>query len=553
LSTIVALTALAFCVLALMLSAAAGRSAVAQPNGISSVPLTTQSTPPFEINLELIANGFPQLTQVTHADDDSGRLFVVERAGRIRVIANGLVVTPFLDIQSIVESGSDWERGLLSVAFDPDYKTNGTFYVDYTSSITGHVGDIVVARYMVSDPLANVADVIVVTNVMTIYHPDFDHNGGQLQFGPQDDYLYISTGDGSSHPSPLDGIGNSQSLTTTLGKILRIDVHGLPTYTIPASNPFTLTMGTRPEIWAYGLRNPWRFSFDRSNGDLYLGDVGANCWEEIDYQPASSHGGENYGWRLVEGFHYFKLDDPSNCNQPMVPPQILITLTRPITNYNHSVGTAVIGGGVYRGQQYPWLIGLFLFGDLGTGQIWAGRQSAPGIWSTAFLLDSNLNLTSFGEDQAGEWYVTDLNGAVYKIISKRADLATSSKQVSNRVPRFGDTLTYSIVLRNPANLITNTIRVTDVIPIGLSYLTGSFTTAHGNVDESAAPILIWTGELSNTPLLTLTYAVTVSTADKEAITNTALIDPSVSPPFVRSVSIFVNGWRSYLPIIFKSF
>ncbi len=550
LSAIAALTALAICVVTLILGAAEDRSAVARfaPMGFSLAPASSQSTPPYEISLKLIANGLSQLAQITHADDESGRLFVVERTGAIYVITTGLMLTPFLDLQSIVESASNWERGLFSVAFDPDYKTNGTFYVDYTASITGHVGDIVVARYQVSDPDANVAHVLTVTNILTIVHPQVMHNGGQLQFGPNDNDLYVSVGDAG-----LPAM--AQSLTTTLGKILRIDVRGMPTYTIPNSNPFTQTIGARPEIWASGLRNPWRFSFDRSNGDMYIGDVGQDCFEEIDYQPASSHGGKNYGWPLMEGRHYF---DPINggCNQPLVASNVWITLTRPITNYYHgvddSIGSAVSGGYVYRGSQYPWLAGIYFFADFGSGRVWSEQLVSPGVWSSAHLLDTSINLTSFGDDQAGELYVAGFGGAVYKIVSTRADLAASSKQASNRAPRFGHVLTYSIVLRNSANLITNTICVTDVIPIGLSYLADSFAATHGSVEDSAAPILIWTGEMSNTPVLTLTYAVTVSTVDTQVVTNAAIIDPGFTAPFTRTAAIIVNGLRVYLPLILKN-
>jgi uncharacterized repeat protein (TIGR01451 family) len=541
----VGLSFAAFLVLTLILTPAENRSAAAQTIESNPNPALSLSTPPFTIGLELIANGLPQLTQVTHADDDSGRLFVVERAGRIRVITAGLVLTPFLDIHSLVESANFWERGLLSLAFDPDYKTNGTFYVDYTSSLPGHVGDIIVARYQVADPQANVATVLTVTPILTIVHPQTVHHGGQLQFGPNDDYLYVSVGE-------ADLLSPAQDLTSLLGKILRLNVRGVPTYTIPSSNPFIQTANARKEIWAYGLRNPWRFSFDRSNGDLYLGDVGHECWEEIDYQPASSHGGENYGWPLMEGRHYFKF--PINCNYPVVPDAQWLTLTRPITNYQHTGGSfAVMGGVVYRGAQCPWLTGMYLFNDFGTGRLWSEQRSSPNMWLSAHLLDSGLNLTSFGEDQDGEVYVADFNGAVYKIISTRTDLAPSIKFVSDPAPRFGARVTYTIGLRAQSDLITQTIVVTDEIPIGLSYLTGSFTATRGSVDETAAPILKWTGALTTPSMITLTYAVTISTVNTQTLINTAAIDAGPGLRLTRSAIIVANGWRAFLPILVKAF
>ncbi len=224
------------------------------------------------------------------------------------------------------------ERGLLSIAFDPAYKTNGTFYVYYTALN----GDVTIERYVVSNPASDVANVSSSKIILSEPHPATNHNGGQLQFGP-DNYLYAGLGDGGGAGDDHGTIGNGQDPTKLLGKILRLDVRGVPTYTIPASNPFAQTAGYRPEIWALGLRNPWRFSFDRETGDLYIGDVGQDCFEEIDYQPAASPGGENYGWRLMEGFHQFDPANMSNCNQPVITPA---GITRPIAEYQHPIGEA---------------------------------------------------------------------------------------------------------------------------------------------------------------------------------------------------------------------
>jgi uncharacterized repeat protein (TIGR01451 family) len=547
------LSILAMSCVSLFLSAAASRSAHARsaPIGLSAGPMGLQSTAAFTIALQFVDDGFDDPVQVTNAHDDINRLFVVEQAGHIRVIKNGsLLASDFLDIHSIVESGG--EQGLLSVAFDPNYKTNGTFYVNYTTAQGAHPGDTVIARYVISNPLSDVGQVVSVTNLITIYQPESNHNGGQLQFGPNDNYLYIGTGDGGGGGDNHGVIGNGQNLNTLLGKILRLNVRGVPTYTIPASNPFTQTANTKKEIWAYGLRNPWRFSFDRSNGDLYIGDVGQGCWEEINYQASSSHGGENYGWRLMEGFYYFD-HDTFDCGQPIVAPGALITLTRPITNYDHSLGSAVSGGYVYRGSQYAWLNGVYFYADFGSGRIWTVQQTSPGNWASGLILGTGHNISSFGEDQNGEVYVVSYYAGIYKIISSApSDYSSSLKTASNSAPHQGDVITYAIVLRNSGNLIANTVRVTDVIPIGLSYVNGSFTATRGTPDQSSAPTLKWSGVMSNVAIVTLTYAVTVSINTTQALINTATINPGIGSPFTRSATVVVNGWRVYLPLLLKN-
>ena len=360
----------------------------------------------------VVTTDLAQPVHLTHAGDGSGRLFIVERAGRIRILKNGtLLSSPYLDISSIVQAGSG-EQGLLSVAFDPDYASNGTFYVDYTG-LSG-IGDTVIARYVVGNPSADAAGPVTVTNLLTITQPQVNHNGGQLQFGPKDGYLYIGTGDGGGAGDQHGTIGNAQDLSKLLGKLLRINVEGVPTYTIPPTNPFTQTSGARHEVWAFGLRNPWRFSFDRVTGDLYIGDVGQDCFEEIDYQPASSHGGENYGWRLMEGFHQFDPNNMSNCSQPLISPP---GLTLPITDYIHPVGEAVVGGYAYRGNQFLLMHGVYFYGDEVTGKLWASWQATPGHWTSSLMASTSLAISSFGEDESGELYVVDLNGGVYKIVS----------------------------------------------------------------------------------------------------------------------------------------
>ena len=305
------------------------------------------------ISVQLVASGFNQPINVTNAHDGSGRLFVIERHGKIRIVQGGNVLpTPFLDITSLAESHGQ-EQGLLDVAFDPAYTTNGFFYIDYTAVATG--GGTVVARYHVSaDP--NAADPSSAKIVLQFPQPYANHNGGCLQFGP-DGYLYISTGDGGSKGDPQ---GNGQKLNLYLSKMLRIDVNvANPTpYKIPPSNPFVGNDNAKPETSAYGLRNPWQIHFDSATGDLYIADVGQDKWEEIDFQPSGDKGGENYGWSLMEAMHCYPSD-------PCTPTGVL-----PVAEYGHDVGCSITGIGVYRGTAIPGLNGVYLAGDYCTGRIW---------------------------------------------------------------------------------------------------------------------------------------------------------------------------------------
>jgi glucose/arabinose dehydrogenase len=351
-----------------------------------------------------IASGLQSPVYVTDAGDGSGRLFIVEQAGRIRVVKNGVLLpAPFLDIRSLVASGG--ERGLLSVAFHPQFKTNGVFVVDYTraSNTPADVGDTVIARYAVTSPLSDVADRNSGQALLIINQPQPNHNGGLVKFGP-DGHLYIGMGDGGGGGDVGSGHapeGNGQSLKTLLGKILRIDIGATGPYTVPADNP-NLGAGARREIWAYGLRNPWRFSFDRAAGDLYIADVGQNAWEEIDFQPASSTGGVNYGWPVWEGNHRYRSGVALGGD------------TRPIAEYGHVNGAcSVTGGYVYRSVKIPALSGFYIFGDYCNGHLWT-LVKFGGVWRLSSLRDTSYVISSFGEDSAGELYLVDLNGAVYR-------------------------------------------------------------------------------------------------------------------------------------------
>ena len=357
-----------------------------------------------QIALEIVASGFYKPVAISHANDS--RLFITQQNGLIRILdANGdILPTPFLDISGPVNDSGN-ERGLLGLAFHPDYANNGYFFVNYT----GSGGATKVSRFSVSAANPNVADPNSEQVLLTINQPFSNHNGGNVAFGP-DGYLYIGMGDGGSANDPQN---NGQTLTTLLGKMLRIDVDnqdpGLP-YAIPPGNPFADPGdGIRDEIWAVGMRNPWRFSFDRLTGDLWIGDVGQGEWEEIDFQPAGSPGGENYGWRCYEGDQSF---NTSGCGP-------IGNYTFPIFDYSHSQsgGCSVTGGVVYRGCRYPNLYGHYVFADYCNGQFWSIAPDGASGWDVFTLSSFNsLQYTAFGEDYQGELFVTGHSqGRIYRV------------------------------------------------------------------------------------------------------------------------------------------
>jgi len=318
-------------------------------------PAPTRADHP-SIALQLVLDGFREPVYVADAGDGSGRLFVVEKRGLIRIVRDGKrIKEPYLDLREIVSSGGG-EQGLLSVTFHPDYPTNGRFFVAYTDLN----GDLVIARYLVSGDDSDLAAPESVTVLLTIPIPYGEHNGGLLLFGP-DGNLYAGVGDGGREAEPQR---NAQNLESLLGKLLRIDVDlevdGKP-YAIPPDNPFASNPDARPEIWAYGLRNPWRFSFDRMTGDLYVGDIGMEMSEEINVQPAGGRGGENYGWNMMEGDLYHTPGEGGVC--------VADGLARPVYSYHHGAECAIIGGYVYHGAAIPPFDGRYLFGDLCSGRI----------------------------------------------------------------------------------------------------------------------------------------------------------------------------------------
>jgi glucose/arabinose dehydrogenase len=345
------------------------------------------------ISLAPVAQGLGRIVAVTHAGDGSGRLFVTLQTGQILILEAGAVLpTPFLDISALI-SGSG-EQGLLSVAFHPRYRENGFFYVNYTDL----AGDTVVARYSVSATNPDRADPASARVILTQDQPFTNHNGGQLQFG-LDGRLFIGLGDGGGANDPQ---GNGQNRGTLLGKLLRIDVDAGDPYAIPADNPFVSDPGTRPEIWALGLRNPWRFTFDRVTGDLFVADVGQSSREEVDFEPAGSPGGRNYGWVDMEG---------SICR---LPAGGCDGFTAPVLEYDHGQGCSITGGYRYRGLRFPSLAGFYLYGDYCSGRIWGARE-LEGSWTSWQLLDTDLPITTFGEDEEGTPYVAGNDGRLFRV------------------------------------------------------------------------------------------------------------------------------------------
>lgn len=372
----------------------------ASTRAASSTPGPTVGTTPPAVTVEKVAGGFSRPTFVTNAGDGSNRLFVLEKPGVIRIVKDGATLTtPFLDIKALVRSSGN-EQGLLGLAFHPKFEQNGRFWVAYTALNSANT----VAEYQVSPAGSDRADATSAQVLFAVPDQFSNHNGGMLAFGP-DGYLYISMGDGGSSGDPD---GNGQKLSSLLGKLLRIDVDGAKPYAIPASNPFANQAGAAKEVWAYGLRNPWRFSFDRATGDIWIGDVGQNKYEEIDFQPANSKGGENYGWNTMEGAHCYK--PASDCQQD--------GLVKPAFEYDHGDGCSVTGGYVYRGKAIPGLVGRYLFTDYCTPTFWATAREGSSF-TTIELGELPSGVSSFGEDEAGELYITvDGEGAVYRIVGK---------------------------------------------------------------------------------------------------------------------------------------
>ncbi len=354
-------------------------------------------TPSGTVSLESVATGLDNPVYVTNSG--SGKdLYVVEKTGKVKILENADSTpraTPFLDVSSKLAPGD--ERGLLSIAFHPQYATNGFVFVYYTATD----GALTISRFK-ANPATKLVDATSEKVLLRIDHPQGNHNGGQLQFGP-DGFLYIGTGDGGGGGDPD---GNGQNTLTLLGKMLRIDVNSGSPYSIPNDNPFKIAGGAQ-EIWAYGLRNPWRFGFDRSTGDLWIGDVGQDKFEEINFTPKGSSAPRNYGWKITEGKSCFAA---STCDQTR--------LEMPVHDYVHAdQNISVTGGYVYRGTASPKMAGKYIYADFGSGRIWSLVKSAGNFVNT-LEIDTADNISSFGEGVDGELYVVALGGKVSRLVVK---------------------------------------------------------------------------------------------------------------------------------------
>lgn len=349
------------------------------------------------VGLEVVVEGLDQPDGFAVANDGQNRLFILEQPGRVRIVADGaLVEQPFLDItERVGDEGS--EQGLLGIAFHPNYSENGRFFLNYTDTS----GNTVISEFTVTDD-PNVADPDSERLILYVEQPASNHNGGHLVFGP-DGYLWIGLGDGGAAG---DRFGNAQNPATLLGAMLRIDVDGVDPYGVPADNPFIADTEARNEIWALGLRNPWRYSFDRETGDLYIADVGQGDWEEIHFTPAGTPGGLNFGWPILEG---------SACYQSATCATDGLEL--PVAEYDHAGGNcAVTGGYVYRGSAYPTLWGTYFYADYCSGNFWGLRVGDDGAQLQLLFQRSGALFSSFGEDEHGELYIlSQATGALYRI------------------------------------------------------------------------------------------------------------------------------------------
>jgi glucose/arabinose dehydrogenase len=434
----------------------------ARPRTTLAAPL---AAPDNSIVLQLVLSGLSTPVFITHAGDNTGRLFVVELGGVIKIVKNGQVNgTPFLDIRSLVVAGG--EQGLLGLAFHPNYENNGRFFVFYTAKVPGsptpscpgNCGDNTLAEYHVDEDNPDIADPVPVRTLFALPDEFNNHNGGMLGFSPvdpNDAFLYVSTGDEGSGGDPHD---NAQNLNSLYGKILRLDVDNIPSgqpYGIPPSNPFVGQSSVRPEIWAYGFRNPWRWSFDRLTGDMFIGDVGQGSWEEIDRIPSllSGPNGRNFGWDDREGAHCF--EPSTNC----------LTAGRidPILEYSRASNgpscASITGGYRYRGSENPALQGIYFYADFCSGRIWKGIVSGA-FWGGIEALDTNHGISSFGEDQNGELYVVALGGSIFRVAQAAsppvADCRVRPKVTLQTTQTAAGTLRV-ILTANDSTTVTNNV------------------------------------------------------------------------------------------------
>lgn len=351
---------------------------------------------PWAAELVLLPQEFKSPVLLTHSNTNDGRLFLVEKTGHVYLLDNSFEQKSlYLDASSLITTRGN-EQGLLSIAFHPEFKLNGYLFIYYTANND----DNTLARLTV-DPLGGKQiDLDSIEVLFAEKDPASNHNGGMLAFG-RDGYLYLGMGDGGRGGDPWN---NAQNLQNRLGKLLRIDVNSAHGYSIPQDNPFLAVKNAKPEIWAYGLRNPWRHSFDSLTGDLWIADVGQEKWEEINFQLANSKGGENYGWKKMEGTHCYA--PKKECDNGK--------LSHPVAEYSHKEGCSITGGYVYRGENIPSMIGKYIYADFCSGTIWAIDQKSNFI--PQVMMQTSLNISSFGEDEYGEMYVLDYNGEIYKFV-----------------------------------------------------------------------------------------------------------------------------------------
>lgn len=407
---------------------------------------TWYHSPAQSLSSQLIKSGFTNPVDVTNCNDGSDRLFVVEQAGIIKIVYKNrqLPATVFLDMRSKVSSGG--EKGLLGLAFHPDYKNNGYFYVNYTTSNATRI-----ARYQVSSTDPNAADLASEKILKSIGQPYSNHNGGCLKFNPVDGYLYVGMGDGGSGGDPQCFAQNPLSY---LGKMLRLDVNQnmevSPYYGIPADNPYINNPAFYPEIWAIGLRNPWRFSFDRQNGDLWVGDVGQGDREEINHIVQGSGQAINFGWKVMEGNFCY---DNTNCGTNQTPCNDA-AFTSPFFDYGRSSSTggfSVTGGFVYRGCDFENLKGKYIFADYGTGNAWVNTSLHTTLKTTV------TNISAFGEDEAGELYCVSLSSdALYRI----TDSSVLLKKTLTGNINASEYAVDSLLVQAPVTFVGDTLRLT---------------------------------------------------------------------------------------------
>ncbi|NKQ37347.1 MAG: DUF11 domain-containing protein [Chloroflexi bacterium] len=523
-------------VLAIMAQAG---TAVLQPQ-----PLTAAPNNILDLSLEPVATGLALPTNIVPSNiPGDGRLFIVQQSGAIRIVTGtgSVLSTPFLDITDRTHLFG--ENGLLGLAFHPDYANNGFFYVYYTDEISHNNR---LSRFQVSANDPNLADPNSEQILMTIIEPDEGHNGGDIKFGP-DGYLYVPVGDGGLYDQS-NPPSTPQDLSSPLGKILRIDVTGgspyapdcgSALYTIPADNPFADGPGgTCDEIWAYGLRNPWRISFDRLTGDLFITDVGQYNWEEVNWQDASSPGGQNYGWPCYEANAAYNLTGCAPAS----------SYTFPVFAYDHSNGNcSVTGSYIYRGSRYPAMQGHYLLADFCSGTVWSLNREND-VWQSNSYDLSLTFPTTFGQDQAGEMYVLEHSGELSHIAENSLLPPLSTHKSAPPIISDGQPITYTLTVANDGTLTVTNVLITDTIPLNTSLLSTDGV-LNGSVvswqTAALAPGDQIQGQLIVTPTLPVSGTLVirnefygVQADNTEGVRGTAVIT-------------IINGKSVYLPVISK--